>query len=67
MLLCVFGYCVATVQLLFCLRGSWGWFPGGFRVPFVVGRVFHAQTLDPPSPLYVAWAYRLTLVFLGIA
>jgi hypothetical protein len=52
-LLSVFWCCMGTVQLLFCLRGSWWWFPGVFRVPFVVGRVFLARMLDPLSSLWV--------------
>jgi hypothetical protein len=47
---CSVWYCLGTVQLLFCLRGSWGWFPGVFRVPFVVGRFFQVPMHDPPLP-----------------
>jgi hypothetical protein len=39
LLLVLFWYCFATGWLLSCLRGSWGWFPGVFRVPFVDWRV----------------------------
>ena len=38
--LCRVCYCIATEQLLFCLKRLWGWVPGVFRVCFGVWSCF---------------------------